>query len=242
MLFPLLNVSVWCLLLNGAMLQGRLSHPGYIPLLPPVEGGFSVFEGDGKPDVAGVAGMLRPPYVGHVDELVADGKDEGRLSSERDFLFGTHAGVGVLGPWSPDALGGEHACLVRVPACAARGDHPVGAVFLENGRSLVVACRSQPGVAACVVQVVVGLSAEIERNLISQRTKKALARKKAEGVVLGRPKGRKSAPNKYKLSGKEKLISELLKKGISKREIAKISKVDRNTLKRFIELKGLEEK
>ena len=47
-----------------------------------------------------------------------------------------------------------------------------------------------------------GLSAEIERNLISQRTKEALARKKAEGVVLGRPKGRRSSPDKYKLSGK----------------------------------------
>ena len=79
-----------------------------------------------------------------------------------------------------------------------------------------------------------GLSAEIERNLISQRTKEALARKKEEGVVLGRPKGRKSSPEKYKLSGKETLISELLKEDVSKRKIAKICKVDRNTLARFI--------
>lgn len=67
-----------------------------------------------------------------------------------------------------------------------------------------------------------GLSAEIERNLISQRTKEALARKKAEGVVLGRPKGRRSSPEKYKLHGKEVLIMELLKAGVSKRKIAKI--------------------
>src|ERR1700744_6663086 len=58
-----------------------------------------------------------------------------------------------------------------------------------------------------------GLSAEIERNLISQRTKEALARKRAEGVILGRPKGRKSA--KTKLSGQEKKIRELLNKNVS---------------------------
>lgn len=86
-----------------------------------------------------------------------------------------------------------------------------------------------------------GLSAEIERNLISQRTKEALARKKAEGVILGRPKGKKSSPDKYKLSGKEVLIKELLKNGTSKRKIAKICKCDRNTLDRFIILKGLAE-
>ena len=86
-----------------------------------------------------------------------------------------------------------------------------------------------------------GLSAEIERNLISQRTKEALARKKAEGVTLGRPKGRKSNPEKYKLSGKEILISELLRNGTSQRRIAKICKVDRNTLTRFIRQRGLAE-
>ncbi len=79
-----------------------------------------------------------------------------------------------------------------------------------------------------------GLSAEIERNLISQRTKEALARKRAEGVVLGRPKGSKTALEKRKLYGKDTLIRELLKANVSKRKIAKICKVDRNTLDRYI--------
>ena len=79
-----------------------------------------------------------------------------------------------------------------------------------------------------------GLSAEIERNLIAQRTKEALARKKAEGVILGRPVGRQTDPTKRKLYPKRNLIKELLQADISKRQIAKICKVNRNTLSRYI--------
>ena len=82
-----------------------------------------------------------------------------------------------------------------------------------------------------------GLSAEIERNLISQRTKEALVKKKAEGIVLGRPKGRKSSY--YKLSGKDNMIKELLSKNIPKIQIAKILNVHRNTLDKYIKENNL---
>lgn len=78
-----------------------------------------------------------------------------------------------------------------------------------------------------------GLSAEIERNLISQRTKEALARKRAEGVVLGRPKG-SSKPEHFKLYGKDDVIRELLILGNSKTSIANSLKVNRNTLLNYI--------
>lgn len=82
-----------------------------------------------------------------------------------------------------------------------------------------------------------GLSAEIERNLISQRTKEALARKKAEGVVLGRPKGRKSST--YKLTGREETIKVLREQGVSKTEIARIFKVHRMTVDSFMKSNGI---
>jgi DNA invertase Pin-like site-specific DNA recombinase len=77
-----------------------------------------------------------------------------------------------------------------------------------------------------------GLSAEIERNLISQRTKEALARRKAEGQILGRPKGSKSQTKK--LSGKEGEISVLINKKISYSAIGRILGVHRLTVSSFI--------
>ncbi|MDR0665792.1 MAG: master DNA invertase Mpi family serine-type recombinase [Campylobacteraceae bacterium] len=77
-----------------------------------------------------------------------------------------------------------------------------------------------------------GLSAEIERNLISQRTKEALARKRAQGVILGRPKGSKSKVKK--LTGKEAEIKTLLEKRVSKSAIARILGVHRLTVAEFV--------
>ena len=77
-----------------------------------------------------------------------------------------------------------------------------------------------------------GLSAEIERNLISERTKEALARKRAEGIVLGRPKGSKNKKNK--LSGHEEQIIDLYKKKKTMTFIAQKYRVHPVTISRFL--------
>jgi DNA invertase Pin-like site-specific DNA recombinase len=77
-----------------------------------------------------------------------------------------------------------------------------------------------------------GLSAEIERNLISQRTKEALLRVRSEGKILGRPKGRISSH--VKLSEKKERVKKLLNNGCSKSEIARRLKVHRITVANFI--------
>ena len=82
-----------------------------------------------------------------------------------------------------------------------------------------------------------GLSAEIERQLISQRTKEALARVKAEGKKLGRPKG--SLSKETKLTGKENEIKELLDKKISYSAIGRLLGVNRITVKSFIDSQNL---
>lgn len=87
-------------------------------------------------------------------------------------------------------------------------------------------------ISSKVLAFAFGLSAEIERNLISQRTKEALARKKAEGIFIGRPKG--SISKKVKLTGKEKDILKYIKQGMSQREISEKLGVSRGTVNRFI--------
>ena len=81
-----------------------------------------------------------------------------------------------------------------------------------------------------------GLFAEIERDLISERTKQGLQAIKEMGKVLGRPKG---TLGKSILDGKEVQIAEYLNKKVSKSSIAKILGVSRTCLYSFIESRKL---
>lgn len=80
------------------------------------------------------------------------------------------------------------------------------------------------------------LSAQIERDLISQRTKSSLDNLRAKGKRLGRPFSAQS--KKLKLSKNTKKIRQLLNAGVSKNQIAKTMNVQPMTVTRFIQRMG----
>lgn len=85
---------------------------------------------------------------------------------------------------------------------------------------------------------ILGSLAEMERNLISQRTKDALALKKKNGVVLGRPVGRTTPVEKMKLYPKKEQIIAWRKDGVSYMEIGRRLGVHRVTVSNFIHTLG----
>lgn len=92
-------------------------------------------------------------------------------------------------------------------------------------------------ISSKVLAFAFSISAEIERSLISQRTTEALRRKKAEGVILGRPKGRRNTV--CKLSGCEDTIRQMLLEGNTKVYISRHLGVSESTLYSYIKEKRI---
>jgi DNA invertase Pin-like site-specific DNA recombinase len=84
-----------------------------------------------------------------------------------------------------------------------------------------------------IILSVLAMLAEVERDIISQRTREALEAKRRQGVKLGRPKG------KSKLDGREEEIKRLLEKKIAVAAIARLLGVNRLTVQKFIKTKKL---
>ena len=110
-----------------------------------------------------------------------------------------------------------------------------------------------------VMTTLFALFAEVERDLISERTREGLVKAKASGKKPGRPKGslgvsrlvgKEKASGKKpgrpkgslgvsRLDGKKDEIRHFLRLGVSKNAIAKITGVSRPTLYHFINSRGL---
>lgn len=80
---------------------------------------------------------------------------------------------------------------------------------------------------ATITATMLGLAAQIEREFIAARTKEALARRKAQGLPLGRPKGPAA---RVRLDSYKDQIVTYLHKGVSKRSIARILECSPSTL------------
>mgnify|MGYP005862029585 CR=1 FL=1 len=87
-----------------------------------------------------------------------------------------------------------------------------------------------------VMVTMFSLFSEIERDLISERTKEGLIRARADGKRLGRPKG---SLGRSKLDGLKKDVENYLQRGISKTSIAKLCDTSWGTLNNFIKSRGL---
>ncbi|CAN5319917.1 recombinase family protein [soil metagenome] len=89
-----------------------------------------------------------------------------------------------------------------------------------------------------IVAMAFSMASEIERDLISQRTKEALRYKKAQGIKLGRPPG----PGKSKLDKYRPEIEALMQNGSTQKFIANRYDTTEANLHNWLKKKGLKRK
>lgn len=110
--------------------------------------------------------------------------------------------------------------------------------FISIKENIQLQGEQKQNIQSKVMVTMFSLFAEIERDLISLRTKEALAAAKSKGKILGRPKG----TYKSKLDSQEDEILRYMKLGVNKANIAKIVGVSKSTLYSFFKKRKLENK
>ncbi len=93
-------------------------------------------------------------------------------------------------------------------------------------------------ISSKVLAFAFGLSAEIERQMIRQRTKEGLRLRMKNGVLLGRPIGRCNSVEAQKFGAWKEKVKQMVEWQMSPRQIAKVIGCDRNTVSRLVQRWG----
>lgn len=117
-------------------------------------------------------------------------------------------------------------CMEVLSIALERGVH----VYAVKGN-----WRLDTSIQSKIVAMAFSMAAEIERELISQRTTEALRVKKASGAKLGRPKG----PGKSKLDPFQPEIEGLLANGATQKFIAERYDTTEANLHNWLKKRGL---
>ena len=114
--------------------------------------------------------------------------------------------------------------------------HQIQSRFCRSDNFLHVS-RTYPdqSIQSKIIALAFSMAAEIERDLISQRTKEALRFKKEQGIALGRPKG----PGKSKLDAFRPEIEGLLANGSTQKFIARRYHTTEANLHNWLKKHGL---
>lgn len=105
-------------------------------------------------------------------------------------------------------------------------ERQVSVLVVKNGLTFDNSMQSR------IIATILGLAAEVERDFISMRTREALAKRKASGKRLGRPRG--AVAKSYKLDQKRSEIDRYRKLGINMTAISKLVGVSRPTLRSWL--------
>ena len=160
-----------------------------------------------RADILAFANDRRFGHVEFVEEKIS-GKVSWKLRKIKEIIDELKKGDRLLLP-ELSRLGRSMLEIMEMLSIAK--DKGIAIYAIKGGWELDGSIQSK------VMAMAFSIAAEIERDLISQRTKEALKARKARGLKLGRPKG----PGKSKLDAHREEIVALLKNGSTKAFISK---------------------
>ncbi len=179
-----------------------------------------------KADILKLANSLQLGHV-HFEEEKLSGKISWRKRKIAQILEEAQAGDSIIVSELFRLGRSMLECMEILSIAAQKGVN----VYAVKGN-----WRLDSSIQSKIIAMAFAMAAEIERDLISKRTKEALVAKKANGVRLGRPKG----VGKSKLDQYRPEIEALMANGSTQAFIAKRYNTTEANLHHWLRQRGLE--